>query len=322
MLINMGLDFLFLSEVHSVFKGLRRTHVRVAVAKCGLLFASLLLPMASAWALAEKGSEIVIYGVPPSGYTEGGEGSLSVSHTATWDAGSPFAPWNPQSVTASALAEAETGTLGASIHGTGTVSCTGACSAGTPGASARVTLWDTFTIGPGGDFEEGDAAKIRNVLSLEGSYFLTGSPSAGSDWWYDVRLSTQQVGYQDLYHLFEQSPPLSPPANSTVGPLSWNPVLDVEVGDKVYLWAQLVIQLGGTGLSNDGSSGWPNGTYTNFLDFLGTGKAGLGYAPGYEAISITSAAGAPIAAVPEPQIVLLLGLGLAMLGAKRFGKKR
>jgi hypothetical protein len=178
------------------------------------------------------------------------------------------------------------------------------CSASTPlFAIGEATIWDTIHIEPHGGFEAGDVVQIRVGASLAGDVFLTGTPSDGSGWDFNVYFGPSLGANGDnLFRLEQFSGGLLPPLDGTVGPLTWRDTIDVTVGQTYKLQGELYAQVGGSGFY-----GYPIATYTNFIDFYGTGGTRIGYAPGYEGILITSAAGAWIAPVPE------VGTGPAMM---------
>jgi hypothetical protein len=260
---------------------------------------------------AAFGSEIVVRAAYVDDHSAGGADVDYVQHESTSGWIPIFGGYFAQLATARAEASASAYTLRAAASGSVELyPVCSPCSASTPSyASGKATLWDTISIQPHDGFAAGDVVKIRVGAGLSGDVFLTGSQNDGSEWWFNVYFGPSLGASTDnLFRLELYSGGLLPPHDAAVGPLAWRQTVDVEVGKSYKLWGQLYAHVGGSGFY-----GYPAGTYTNFVDFYGTGVTGVGYAPGFEGIEIVSAAGGPIAAVPEAASSLTMAIGLAAL---------
>lgn len=164
-----------------------------------------------------------------------------------------------------------------------------------------VTMRDTFHVDPGGGFGEGDPVEINFLADWTGHILLQGLPSGGSYVHYRARL---QFGGVILAELNSVNNSNYPPMDLIVNRLL-NETISVNVGDVLTVRQYISFDLNGSEYSGVIPSG------DNNLDFLNTGWAGLGYAPGYEGLNIWSDAGAVI--VPEPGSLALIGVGLLAL---------
>jgi len=160
---------------------------------------------------------------------------------------------------------------------------------------------DIVTIGAGtSGLSTGDPVQVRFLASLYGHVVLNGTPSGGSWLGYSAYLT----GVSGTFATYTTPSGSGSPEQDYVVNQTWDELLDVHIGDTLVLYASMSMDL-------NGSDHDPGTDQTNYLDFYTTpATAGLGYAPGFDTISIESLAGAPIAPVPVPGSLLLLGSGL------------
>jgi len=189
---------------------------------------------------------------------------------------------------------------------------------GGPTGVAEVKLWDHFTVGPGDSgLPPGTPVQLLFHTGLSGkivlnpSYFpLSSHTSPPSGFEYRAAL-TGGLGYAG-------NPRGQAEATSSIGydpgtvdglKLTWDFVVDSYVGDRLYLETWLKVQYIGAYYAAQAA-------FTDYLDFSHTATAAVGFAPGYENISIVSDAGAPL--LPEPATLSVLALGaLAMMRRRR-----
>jgi hypothetical protein len=270
--------------------------------------------------LGDFGSTVVVRAWNVADFSAGGSDVAYVQHESDSGWVPVFGGYFEQRAVARAEASASAHTLRAAGYGSVTLnpSCS-PCSASTPSfARGEATLWDTIRIEPDNGFGVGDTVQIRVGAALAGDVFLTGTPSDGSEWDFNVYFGPSLGASADnLFRLERYSGGLLPPIDGAVGPLSWQQTVDVTVGQSYKLQGELLAAVGGSGFYQ-----YPIATYTNFVDFYGTGGTQIGYAPGYEGIRIVSAAGAPIAAVPEVGTSLSLTVGLATLSGIAMVRRR
>lgn len=296
------------------------TSFRTAIACIGLSITASFLP--SADARAEYETSIVLYATEVPTYVGGGSEVAYAQHESNsgWVS---LSAYYDQFSSSGAEVDAINGSLKVEAYGSVRLNpICDPCSVITPNSSATAQFWDAFTINPGGGFVAGDTVQVRLLAGLGGDVFLTGKPMAGSEWGFTVSFGPSNgIGSDDLFQIQEYSGGLYPPKDEAVGPQSWDQMVSVTVGQKYYLWTELFAHVGGSSFQ-----GWPIDTYTNYVDFYGTGPtglgyAGLGYASGYEGVNIVSSAGATIAAVPEPETYAMLLAGLALVGGAARLKK-
>jgi len=163
-----------------------------------------------------------------------------------------------------------------------------------------VNMRDTFHIDSGGGFEIGDPVNFVFNTAWHGQIFLEGQPSGGCYVHYRARL--RRAG-TILHELDSVSNSLYPSRDEWVNE-SLNEIISGVVGDTYVVEQYISFDLNGSEYSRfDDAEG------DNNLDFLNTGSANLGYAPGYETLNISSDGGAVILPEPASATLMLLGVG-------------
>ena len=236
-------------------------------------------------------STIVIRHWPAYSYQEGGlgVGEAQESKSTGWVPVS--GGYYEQSADVAAEASASAGVLRAKAQGSVLLNAIcDPCSAGTPFSTAEAWVWDRFQIQAGNGHANGEVVQIRVLAGLSAAVFLQGTPSGGNDWTFRVYFGPSNGASADNLFRLERYSVLTSPYEATIGPLTWDEVVNVEVGKTYYLNGYLEV-----GQRGSGFYGFDPGVYTDVVDFYGTASQGLGYAPGYEDVVIVSAAGAPIA---------------------------
>lgn len=244
-------------------------------------------------------SDVSLYGTGLAYETAGGAGVASafLQDTGFEDGGAllytnTFNGWS--------LASAQTGQIGVRLQYESSVGAAPQARSGGYGASDP-SFRDLFTIGAGtSGLNPGDPVQVRFLASLNGQVVLHGNPSGGSWLGYNAYIS----GATGTFANYAMPGASGYPEQNFVVNQTWNELLNVNIGDTLILYVSMSMDL-------NGSTHNPNTNQTNYLDFYTTpATAGLGFAPGFENISIESLAGAPVAPVPVPGSLLLLGSGL------------
>lgn len=277
--------------------------------------------MASARATAEvsHGADVVAYVnlFPPE--VHGGEGQTLAEwavESGPIHVGSPtlFTQW----AEARASANAETRQLKAESFGAVTLwELCDPCSASTPWGNSRARLWDTITIPPD-PYPNGTVVQVDVVAMLSGNVTLHGSPSSGSEWRFEGNFGPSLGAASDnLFALDAHSGGLLPPHVHPVGPVAWIERVEVTVGETYYVWGALTANLGDSGFYGIGL-----GHYENWVDFYQSASINLQYAPGYEDVTVVSAAGAAVLPLPEPGSHALIPAGVVLIVLVARRKRR
>jgi hypothetical protein len=276
--------------------------------------------LAAAGASAEpvSGAEVWAYAgmLPPSGH--GGEGQRDASwqiQDGPIDVGTPivyFTQW----AAAGAAASAQTETLRAWSMGAVTLwPMCDPCSASTPFAISGARWWDTRVFGGG---PPGEHVLIDVTVELHGQVTLHGTPSGGSEWLYTAYVGPSFGASSDnLFALSASSGGLLPPLVTEVGPMTWTQRIDIELGKPYRVYTTMLSHVGDSGFY-----GFGLGHYENSIDLGNTGTLHMRAVPGYEYVTMVSAAGAQLLPVPEPTSGLLMLLGLAGTLAAARSRRR
>jgi len=186
-----------------------------------------------------------------------------------------------------AFASAETGRLAFTMSSSIDIAADGPSSRLPMGlATINNRVQDSIAIGAGGTgLSDGDPARIRLQIPLDGIVQIGGRPSGGTSAAFQV-----WVGEGPANNLIVDynTGSLSPPQDFEVHEL-WDVIVDVTVGGVLNYDMSM--------------SGWMNGTAydagqsgTNFLSFDPIFR--VSHAPGFELLELTSEAGAPTSAIP------------------------
>jgi len=173
-------------------------------------------------------------------------------------------------------------------------------------SNSRVAFHDYFTIGAGDSgLPTGAEVQIRFLASFDGDILLMGQPWSASQLSFRATLS----GVGHFSELFFTTGGIHPPYDQSPSQVH-DELVTVHVDDILHLATYLYADLGSCSNPTAGS-------IVSTVDAYSTGRSQVGYAPGYEDLSITSQMGADIVPVPEPASLALLALGLAGLISRR-----
>jgi hypothetical protein len=186
-------------------------------------------------------------------------------------------------------------------------------SRGGPAAGADASMADYFHIDPGASgLAVGTPVQIQFITGFNGDILLQGNPSGGCFVQYTSALRKYANGVilASLNTNSDVVPSMTSmyPAVDRDVAMEKIVVVNVNVGDVLQVNSDLSMDLNGSGYA--GIAGYqPAGN--NNLNFLQGGYARIGFAPGFEGLSIWSDGGANV--LPEPMSLILLGLGSMLI---------
>lgn len=291
---------------------------------------------------AEYGSKIERFNVG-DGYSDGHpyytnlggawSGYIDCAGSWSWGLASPYGDYCSTTTSGAAFASAQSGSLGIGFTGslnnftTGTYGWVGLLM----GADAGTQFWDHFTIGPGDSgLPYGAPVQFAFHVSLTGSVSFNGIDSGpaiksyAGQLFYDAQLQGTHLNsptpearymYAEVRYPASASTPIRTwiPGESETISLSQDFIINTWIGDQLFLYQYMTVNFGNGAYTVTQS-------FTDSMDFMSTGTARLGYAPGFENIAIVSDAGAP---APEPGSLIILTLGLlGVLGRTRVARER